>query len=481
VAARTPRRLTRRRTLQLLAGAAAAPVAAGCTGGVRPDVLVVGAGIAGLYAAWLLEEQGVRVRVLEASGRVGGRLLTLRQLPGLPEAGGQTLDAMYARTFAACEQLGLEVYPRKPFSMPGRAAPGRVVASRGALIAADRWAASPFNELSDSERALLPDELANFYLDAHNPLVNLDDWRRPAFAGVDARSLRDELRERGASPAALAWIETLYDGLGIEQVSALFAYRKRLVAKFGGGQLFRISGGSDGLPEAIAGRLRDEVRLTEEVVAVTQRRDGVEMRCADGARHVAPLALVSIPFSVLRRVQLHPAPPPDLGELIATLPYNRITQVRMAFREPFWESDGLPPAMLSDGLFEKVFATPAENGELHELTAWLDGRGAERLDGLTEADIGRVVRRAVEEARPAAGGLLEVVNVTAWGRRRFARGSYHFWAPGQVTRLGPALQRPWGAVHWIGEHTAELQQGIEGAMESAEREVGNVLARLGRV
>jgi monoamine oxidase len=179
-------------------------------------------------------------------------------------------------------------------------------------------------------------------------------------------------------------------------------------------------------------------------------------------------------------VRLDPAPPPDLRELIATLPYNRITQVRMAFREPFWESDGLPPAMVGDGLFEKVFATPAEDGELHELTAWLDGRGAERLDGRTEADIGRAARLAVEAARPAARGLLEVVNVTSWGRRRFARGSYHFWAPGQVARLGPALQRPWGAVHWIGEHTAELQQGIEGAMESAEREVSTVLARLGR-
>lgn len=476
VAGPFPRRLSRRRALQLLAGAAAAPVAAGCAGGPRPDVLVAGAGIAGLYAAWLLEEQGVRVRVLEASGRVGGRLLTLRQLPGLPEAGGQTLDAMYARTFAACEQLGLQVYPRKPFAVPGR-----VVASRGALIAADRWAASPFNELSDRERALLPDELANFYLDAHNPLVNLDDWRRPGFAPFDARSLRDELRGQGASPAALEWIERLYDGLGIEQVSALFAYRKRLVAKFGGGQLFRISGGSEGLPEAMAARLRDDVRLTEEVVAITQRSDGVEMRCADGARHVAPLALVSIPFSVLRHVHLAPAPPPDLAELIATLPYNRITQVRLAFREPFWEADGLPPAMLGDGLFEKVFATPAESGELHELTAWLDGRGAERLDGLTEADIGRAVRHAVETARPAARGQLEVVSVTSWGRRRFSRGSYHFWAPGQVSRLGPALQRPWGGVHWIGEHTAELQQGIEGAMESAEREVANVLARLGRV
>lgn len=469
------RPLSRRRAVQLLAAAAAAPVVAGCARPARPDVLVLGAGISGLYAAWLLEEQGLKVRVLEATGRVGGRLLTLRHLPGHPEAGGQTLDAMYARTFAACERLGLGTYPRQPFKVPGR-----VVASQGTLVRAEQWADSPLNATVGPERALLPDELANFYLDAHNPLVNLDDWRQPAFAEYDARSLRDELARLGASPAAQAWIEQLYDGLGTDRVSALFAYRKRLVARFGGGKLFRISGGSGALADAIAGRLRDEVRTGEQVVAIDQHRGRVDVTSADGARHSAPFALVSLPFTMLRRVALTPAPPADLAELIATLPYNRITQVRFAFRRPFWEDDGLPPAMLGDGVFEKVFATPAEDGELHELTAWLDGRGAARLDDRAGAAIGRLVRQGIEAVRPAARGNLELINVTSWGQRPFARGSYHFWGPGRLARLGPALERPWGGVHWLGEHTAELQQGIEGALESAEREVGNLLARLGR-
>jgi monoamine oxidase len=465
-------RLSRRDALKLLAGSAAArwtTLRAGQADDV--DVLVVGAGIAGLYAAWLLEEQGARTLVLEASRRVGGRLLTLDRLPGAPEAGGQTLDVMYARALSACQSLGLSVYPRKPFRVAGR-----TISAGGKLMALQDWAASPINRTRGAERATAPDELANFYLDRDNPLRDLADWQRADFAALDARTFRAELLREGASGEALRWMEHLYDGRGLAKMSALFAYRKRLVANFGKGQFLRISGGSARLPEALARRLSREVRFGAEIVAVRNTADGVELRTADGASYRARDALISAPFSVVRDWRFDPPPWPPLAELIRTLPYNHITQVKLAFSAPFWESDGLPPAMVGDSLFEKVFATPDESGELHQLNCWIDGVGAARLDRYSESEIGERVRRAIEAARPAARGKLAVVDVTAWGRNRYARGSYHFWGPGQVTRLTGALQEPWGRVRWIGEHTARLQQGIEGAMESAEREVVALLS-----
>ena len=122
---------------------------------------------------------------------------------------------------------------------------------------------------------------------------------------------------------------------------------------------------------------------------------------------------------------------------------------------------------------------PAEDGSLHELNCWIDGEGAARFDEYGENEIGQRIVQAIGETRPAAAGKLEVLDVTSWGRNPYALGCYHFWGPGQITRYGAIARQPWGPMHWIGEHTAVLQQGIEGALESAEREVLALLERMG--
>jgi monoamine oxidase len=438
----------------------------------RAEVLVVGAGIAGLYAAWLLQQQGLEPLVIEASERIGGRLLTLDHLKGRPEAGGQTLDGLYARTLATLAEVGIGTYPRKVY------VPGFTLHVNGELMHSEQWADSPANRLQGAERAVLPHQLADFHLDRVSPLVNFDDWLDAGHRELDNRSLAAELIRGGASPEAQRLTEILYDGRGLENISALFACRKRLVAKAGGGQFFRIRGGSARLPEAIAARLRREVHRGRAVRQIETDRDGVECLCADGRRYRGRFALVSIPFPVLRQMVLQPQPPPEQWGIIRILPYNRITQVKLGFRKRFWESDGLPPAMISDQLFEKVFAVPAEDGELHELNCWIDGEGAAKLDDHGEDGIGRLVLQEIAKARPAAAGQLEVLNVTSWGRNVHSEGAYHFWGPGQFSRFGTAARQPWGPVHFIGEHLGLLQQGIEGAMESAEREVLALLQRM---
>lgn len=466
------RGLTRRSFTRSLAALAVAPSLARCT---RPaeqaEVLVIGAGIAGLYAARLLEQQGLSPLVIEASDRIGGRLRTLDHLRGGPEAGGQSIDHLYARTLATLGELGIGTYPRRPY------VPGFALHINGTLLDAAGWSESAANRLDAAERDVLPHQLVDLYLDRHSPLVNLDDWLQPGFAELDRRSLRAELRRLGASAEALRLAEILYDGIGLDNMSALFAYRKRLVARAGGGQLLRISGGSARLPEAIAARLERDVRLRQAVARIDVDSDGVECRCADGRRYRARFALCSVPWAVLRQVVLSPAP--AQAQIIRDLPYNKITQVKLAYSRPFWEDDGLPPAMVSDRPFEKLFAVPAEDGSLYELNCWIDGQRAAKLDDWTTDRIGRFVVREIGAARPAAAGQLQVLDVTAWGQSAYALGAYHCWGPGQFSTLGALARQPWGPVHWIGEHMAVLQQGIEGAMESAEREVLALMQRMG--
>ena len=323
---------------------------------------------------------------------------------------------------------------------------------------------------------MLPQQLADFYLDRTMPLTSLDDWMRPEARDFDSRSFAAELQRAGASAEAQRLIEILYDGRGLGNMSALFAYRKRLVAKSGGGQLIPHPRRQRAPARGLAKKLTARFSAAASVTRIDVNDDGVEVRCTNGTRYAARFALCSIPWSVLRGLALKPRPPQ--WPLIRELPYNCITEVKLGFREPFWEADGLPPAMISDLPFEKVLAVPAEDGSLNELNCWIDGEGAAELDRRTPAKIGELMMQDIERARPAAAGKLEVLDVTSWGQNPFALGSYHFWGPGQITRYGEVARQPWGRLHWIGEHTAVLQQGIEGAMESAEREV---LALLGRM
>jgi monoamine oxidase len=153
--------------------------------------------------------------------------------------------------------------------------------------------------------------------------------------------------------------------------------------------------------------------------------------------------------------------------------------VKLAVRRPYWDVDGLPAAMVSDQPFERLDVTGTENGSGSRLTCWINGQQASKLDDWNPDRIGRFVMHEIAAARPAAAGNLELLEVTAWGQNAYALGSDHAWGPGQLTRFGDVAYEPWGPVHWIGEHVAIREQGVEGAMESAEREVARLLLRMG--
>jgi len=436
------------------------------------DVIVVGAGISGLYAAMLLEELGFDTLVLEASERVGGRMMTLDQLNGSPEAGGQSVGSKYARVFSLAEQLGLEVFERKPFI------PGSAYYIRDALMSADQWSTHIANPLSGPERDILPNRLYSHYMKQVNPVDDLFNWRQEDFYVDDQVSIAERFRSVGATDEALRLMERWFDGGGLDNMSALFAFRKHLAAQFERPKAYRIKGGSARLPEAMAASLKTPVRLNTPVVSLSDNGSLVTVTDADGNVYEAPSVFVSIPFSVLRDVAIDPAPSPALQAAIDTLPYNHITQVKVAFNDPFWEADGLPPAMYADSFVERITAVAGQDGKLHYLNVWIKGLQALEFNQWDDATIGARVVAELERIRPSMQGKISAAHVMAWGRNPYAKGAYHFFGHPGRTVYGDALLQPHGRISWIGEHTAEFQQGMEGACASAEREVFAMIDRV---
>ena len=352
---------------QALAGVGATILAAAAPrrawGQTEADVIVIGAGLAGLHAAHLLEAAGLRVVVVEGERRVGGRLHTLDHLPGRPEAGGIQVGSAYHRLerIAAATGIALLAAPPPPRE---RATAYRI---RGVDVAPGGWSEAGSNRLVGAERASGPDALLRQFLARLPQQAEARDWMGDAARAQDV-SIEAALTALGASAEAKRLIDVNLNAPGLARVSALHFLRQAVVFRLGAGPIRTIAGGSQRLPEAMARRLSAAPRLGRIVRAIHAEVDGVDLRFADGARLRARGVICTIPFAALRGVALSGAVPARLRQLIPALPYVPVIHLHLlargaaaqAFPEVLWTDDPL---------LGRVFrAGPA--GDAVQLKAW---------------------------------------------------------------------------------------------------------------
>ncbi len=166
---------------------------------------------------------------------------------------------------------------------------------------------------------------------------------------------------------------------------------------------------------------------------------------------------------------------------IHTLDSQPMTQVHMIARRPFWEDDGLEPAMWTNGPIGNIVAEhkdPDDPAAVTSLSAWINGPNAIRMDQLPQDAARRLVIETLESLRPAAKGQVDIMAFKSWSLDPFSAGDWAYWQPGQITRFANTMSEPHGRMHFCGEHTAVSSRGMEGAMESAERVAIEIFSRL---
>ncbi len=444
------------------------------------DVIVIGAGMSGLAAAMLLEELGARVVVLEGRPRVGGRVCTLRDIPGQPEAGANEILGGYGRVRDACKRLGIELTdfaPRKALDRPEIALDGRI-------IPLQRWPQDPLNALPEAYRSKHPALVIWDVIARNNPLPGVGNWAAAENVSLDT-STHDFLQRQGYSEAAIHLLHDTnpYYGKSARETSLLmwFAAQRWYEAQSKREPVALVArNGNASIPEAMARSLKGDVHLGKPVTAIRQTQAGAEVHCEDGSRWNARFVVCALPLAPLRWTRFDPLLPPHWLEAVQMLPQMWITQVHLTASRPYWDSDGLNPAMWTDGPAGSV--VPYRNGarpsEVSSLTAWGRGFTAQYLDALGIEGAGRAVVAAIEALRPAARGQLRVAGFKSWQLDPFAGGDWVVWSPGLATRLQPKLAEPFGRIHFAGEHLAMADRGMEGAMESGERAALAIAERL---
>ncbi len=479
--------MDRRRFLQTSAVAAAglvlSPGTSYSAGRPKKRVVVLGAGLAGLTAAWELDQAGHEVVVVEAQRRPGGRVLTLREgfSPGLSaEAGAMSFSDSYRHLlrYVRLFDIPYESLATAAIRSPSGTAlyhlrGNRLVARSGERV---EW---PF-DLTAEERALGRDGILHKYIlsaldAAGDPTQSytLPDWVRP----YDQKTLLDLAAERGASRGACELIRsTFWFADARNQESAAACLLADLSLYYGGQTAYGCPGGSDALPLAFASRLRDRIRYGTEVVRLEQGGERVEIVVKAGGlldRLTADRVVCAIPFSVLRHIEMAPPFSESKREVVSGLEYRSVTRVYLQVRRRFWESEGVPGGAMTDlpiGQVQEhpIFRTGAE-GNRALLEAHARGDAAAALDAMAEDDRLRFVLAEMEKVHPGVDRHYEGGRSKSWQGDPWVRGAYASFRAGQVTSWHPRIVHPEGRIHFAGEHTSIFRATMEGAIESGVR------------
>ena len=478
--------VTRRDMLMTCGAAVLGGVAPSVRAQNRHDVIVIGAGLSGLHAAMLLEEQGLDVLTLEGRNRLGGRVYTLMGVPGQPEAAGELIGGNYARMLDTARRLDLQLF--EPDDWAGGNA--RYFHINGQTVTPEDWPEHPLNPMKGEDRSILPDRMLWTLSHKNNPLSGkpLDDWIKPEYAKYDIPHSEYMRKYLGYDEETIRLMNVVIHTDHMDNTSAIHELRRYAVNEFNSNLarsrpdlpvVQKIRGGNSLMPQAMANSLKREVLLRKTVVAFEDTGSDVTVYCGDGSRYRAGKVVCSVPYPVLNQVKFSPRLSVRMANAVADIDYGISIQVHFGLKRNFWEDDGLPMNLWSDAPFERfVVINNGENKTPSSAIAFINGNEAYKYDFMTDEQAVAYTMQELIKVRPSVEGALEPLLVQSCHRDVHGSGDWVFWRPGQVQSYAPFMREPHGNIHFAGEHTALLERGMEGAFESGERAAFDILAQI---
>jgi monoamine oxidase len=443
------------------------------------DVVIVGAGLAGLCAARALIERGAHCVVLEAQDRVGGRTLSQQLAGAMIDLGGQWIGPRQDRLAALARELGVKTFEQYHT--------GRKLLSWNGKLASYDGDLPSLPYLSQFE-LLLTDRRWKKFADQIPPEA---PWRAPRAEEWDGMTLETWKRRNLRSAGARLFVDVVTRAVLTcepRDVSLLFflSYLRwghgleRLISIGDGAQQDRFVGGAQQISERLAATIAPHVILAAPVRAIEQNTDGVIV-ASDTGIYRAGYAIVAIPPVLAGRIEYTAPLPSKRDQLTARMPMGSVIKYVAAYQRPFWREAGFSGEAVSDtGITVTTFDDTSHDGEHPALVTFSDGQAARdwadrTSDERREAVLWELVRFfGPEAARPVAFAEKN------WNLDPWSRGCYVGLAgPGTLTACGEALREPCGRIHWAGTETATDWMGyMDGAIQSGHRAADEVHARL---
>jgi monoamine oxidase len=419
-------------------------------GRTRRSCVVVGAGLSGLAAAYALKRAGWDVTVLEARERHGGRIHSFRfdqNRELVCELGGEWVGASHERLLALCREFDITLKDHRFEASLMR--DGRV--SRPGSWDFSAQAKAAFEKFKKTYQ--------DYNVRQRERLDRLDWWTW--------------LEEIGFTPDDLL-LRDLQDstdfGESIRHVSAYAAASEYLESSPANEMDFKMVGGNSRLVEEFVKRIgEDSIHTRTPVAEIRQQRGGrVTVRAASGELHVADACICTVPARMLDQIKFDPPLPAAQRDAAERLQYSRIVKNQILCDERFWGAEDF--SLVSDVTSHYYFhSTRDQPGAQGILCSYAIGEKADVLAAQSDARRMEIITRDLLPLDARAPHLARAIQSMPWQRDRYTQGAYAVYRPGQWFTVRPVLQRPHGKVLFAGEHLADWQGFMEGAVVTGEQ------------
>jgi monoamine oxidase len=456
----------------------------------KADVVIVGAGLAGLSAARAIARAGRSVVVLEARERVGGRTWN-RPITGgsYIDAGAEFVGPTQDRIKALAQAVGVQTFPTYNTG-------NNVYWKDGKR---ETYAATGPTGTAPPDPTYLPDLLQLIpRLNTMAQQINVQEpWAAAEAVEWDSQTFYSWVKANEVNPDFMRLVATATDAIfGQEPRDLSLLYVLFYLAASGdeshpgtfernfqtaeGAQEERFIGGSQQISLKVAAELGNSVVLNAHVRQITQDSKGVKVQL-DKGRVSAKQVIVAIPPALTARIDYEPLLPVLRDQLTQRAPMGSYAKVDVVYDHPFWREEGLTGQTVSlNGPVRVTFDSTPDEGSPGVLLGFIGGTDARTWYPLSaeqrrQAVIENFANYFGEKARKP----LEYVE-NAWAEERFTRGDpVAGLGPGTLLDFGTALRAPVGRIHWAGTETADYWVGyMDGAVRSGERAAAEVLAEL---
>lgn len=419
----------------------------------RTEVVVIGAGFAGLVAAERLRARGFDVIVLEARRRVGGRVETVQLGDLHAEAGGEFIDRGHRQIRALVDRLGLTLEPTTPGAYRNL---DSYVLFEGDLYDPDELEARAG---SGYDRFWTRVETVADDIDPRDPLAD-----RPE---LDERSAADLIDDVAPDRISRFLIETeIRSGFAAEprDLSLLLLAADEATGSSSGEEVFRVRGGAQRIADRLRAQLEGAVRLQTPVSQIDIGTNEVTVTHATGTV-IADRCVLAVPLPAARNITGLPA---QLVAAASGSSYGVAVKTLRSYDRRIWRERGASGDLIALSM-ETWDGAPAQTDEEGILLGYVTGDAALTAAAQTLAERARNLTSTFARAVPGSARYADRAISRAWGSDPYAGGAWLVYAPGEMVAHWDAVHRSYGRLHLAGEHTDLYAGYMEGAIRSGIR------------